>query len=363
MKGRSRADSTTQQDAQRRVDRIRAFRDELAHLADEDILTLPEDESRRLAVYHDTLVRELSRRFDVDTSDAQKRMSWGMRLASFLGAVALCASVWFFFHSIWGSLTTPVQVGLPIAGTLAALGLTELFARIERSGYLAGLTGLIALACFVLDLVVIGNVFNIAPTENALLAWGALGLILAYGYGLRVPLTAGLLLVMGFAVAKAGTLQGYAWVDPLWRLPEYSLATGLVTFVVPLALRHRALTLFPPMYRLFGGLAVLSATLVLGFWGEGSFFTRLDPDSIEEAYQLAGLFLSGAAIAIGLWRSWTETVNLGGAFFFVFLFVKFFDWWWDWMPKWIFFLIFGLTALASLLLIMALRRRLTGRPA
>ncbi|UCF66519.1 MAG: DUF2157 domain-containing protein [Acidobacteriota bacterium] len=351
-----------QQDAQARADRIRAFREELGQLEKDGVLKLGAEQQGEVQAYHARLLEEMARHFDIDTSDAQKRMSWGMRLASFLGAVALCASVWFFFYRIWGTLTTPMQVGLPIVGTLIALALTEVFARLERSGYLAGLTALIALACFVLNLSVVGYVFNVEPTENALLAWGTLGIILAYSYSLRVPLAAGLLLLMAFAVAKAGSLQGSLWSDPFWRLPEYAAVAGAAAFVAPLAMRlvrpDGGRASFAPVYRLFGGLVMFIALLVLGFWGEGSCLTRLDPDTIEELYQVMGLVLAGAAIGVGLWKRWNEVINLGGAFFFVFLYVKFFDWWWDWMPKYLFFLIFGIAALGALLIIKLLRSRL-----
>jgi hypothetical protein len=343
--------------AQARADRVRAFRDELARLEREGVITLDPGQRERLARHHDSLLADLAARFDVDTTDAARRMSWGMRIASFLGAAALCASVWLLFYRVWGLLPTAAHVLLPLAGTIGLLALSELFARRESSGYLAGLASLIAIACFVLDLTVLGSVFNMTPSENAFLCWGLLAVTIAYTWSLRIPLAAGLLMLMAFSVAKAGALRGLIWYDPLWRYPESALLAGIAVFALPLAFVHRERVTFPAVYRLTGGIVAFSSILVLGFWGEGSWLRNLGPDGIEEIYQVLGLLLAATAIGVGLWRRWNEVVNLGGVAFFVFLWVKFFDWWWDWLPKWAFFLLFGLAALGSLVVIKALRRR------
>ena len=52
----------------------------------------------------------LATRFDVDLGERERQLSWGMRIASFLGAVALAASAFFFLYRIWGLLATPLQL-------------------------------------------------------------------------------------------------------------------------------------------------------------------------------------------------------------------------------------------------------------
>ena len=114
-----------------------------------------------------------------------------MRIVSTLGGLAICAAVALFFTRFWGYLGTPAQVAVVMFAPLAALAGTEYAARRERTLYFAGLMGLVTLACFILNLAVLGRVFNITSTENALAAWGAFAMLLAYRYGLRPLLVVG----------------------------------------------------------------------------------------------------------------------------------------------------------------------------
>src|SRR2546426_2009559 len=143
----------SQAEAQKRADRIRAFREELRTLEAEGVLALPDGQKQSLARHHDETLRRLSQAFDIDTTEAQKQMSWGMRIASFLGALALCASVFLFFYRFWGLLATPAQVAIVIAAPFLAVLGTEMAARREKTLYIAGIVGLVAFGCFVLNLV------------------------------------------------------------------------------------------------------------------------------------------------------------------------------------------------------------------
>src|SRR6267143_1131965 len=149
----------SQADAQKRADRIRAFRDELRTLEAEGVLALPDEQKLSLARHHDETLRRLSQAFDIDTTEAQKQMSWGMRIASLLGALALCASAFLFFYRFWGLLAPPVQVAIVLAAPLLAVLGTEFAARRERTMYVAAIAGLVAFGCFVLNLVVLGTIF------------------------------------------------------------------------------------------------------------------------------------------------------------------------------------------------------------
>jgi hypothetical protein len=83
----------TREDAQRRVDRIRAFREELAELEGLGVVALDAGQREKLRLFHEEATASLAARFDVDASEAEKRLSLGMRVASFLGATALAAAV------------------------------------------------------------------------------------------------------------------------------------------------------------------------------------------------------------------------------------------------------------------------------
>jgi hypothetical protein len=342
----------SQSDAQQRADRIRAFRDELRTLEAEGVVALPEDQKQRVTRHHDDTLRRLAQAFDIDTTEAQKQMSWGMRIASFLGALALCASVYLFFYRFWGLFGTAAQVALVVAAPLLAVLATEFAARKEKTLYIAGIVGLVAFACFVLNLVVLGTVFNIAPSPRAFLPWAAFGFILAYTYGPRILLAAGILSLAGWLSATMGTWSGCYWLS-FGERPENFFPAGLVLLAIPLV-PHRAYRDFPPIYRIFGLLGIFLPILVLANWGDVSYL-RIPNARVESLYQLAGFAVSGVAIWLGIrWRL-RDVTNLACTFFVIYLYTKFYDWWWDWMPKYLFFFILGGIAVGLLLLLKKLR--------
>ena len=339
--------------AQRRADRIQAFRDELLALETEGFVSLTADQKGALRARHDAILRDLSSRFDVDTTEELKQMSWGMRIASFLGAVALSAAVFFFFQRIWGSLSTEVRVLILIGGPLLGVAATEIAARVEKTLYFASLLAILSFACFVLDLDRLGAIFNITPTQNALLVWAAFAFILAYTYGLRLLVVAGIVSFMGYLSATMGTWGGCYWLS-FGERPENFLLAGLVIFALGAFAPHRVHAGFPAYYRLFGLLAVVIPILVLSNWGETSYL-RLEASAVEILYQLVGFLVSGLCLWIGIRMGWTGVTNLGGTFFVILLYTKFYDWWWKLMPKYLFFLVMGLIAVGLLLVLKKVR--------
>jgi hypothetical protein len=160
-------------DAQRRADQIRSFRAELKLIEDEKIISLDEGQRTAVASYHNSLLSHLSELFDVDISRREKQLSLGMKIASFLGALGLAASVFFLFYQFWGRFSPGIQVCILIASPILGLAVTMIASRRERTGYFSKLFGMVAFACFVLNLSMLGQVFNITPSFNAFLAWGA----------------------------------------------------------------------------------------------------------------------------------------------------------------------------------------------
>jgi uncharacterized membrane protein len=338
--------------AQRRADRIRAFRAELAQLEGEGVLVLGEAERGRLEAHHGALLADLARRFDVDTTGAEKQLSLGMRIVSFLGALALSAAVFFFFYRFWGFLATPAQVALLLAAPLGVTLAVEWAARRERTLYFAALLALVAFACFVLDLSVLGAIFNPPPTPRAFLAWGGFALLLAYGYGLRLLLVAGLTCLMGYLAATVGTWSGCYWLS-FGERPENFIAAGALLALIPLVPQRRH-PHFAGIYRVYGLLAVFIAILILANWGQISYLPW-KVRNIEYLYQVAGFVLAAGVIALGLRRGWPGLTNLGCTFFVLYLYTKLFDWWWEWLPRYLFFLLLGLLAVGLLLVLKRLR--------
>jgi uncharacterized membrane protein len=340
-----------QSEAQREADRIRILRDELDRLACEGVLELTPEQRGRFDAWSSTQLGELSAKFDVDTTLSEKRVSWGMRIASTLGGLALCAALVLFFNHFWGEFGTSAQVMVVIAAPFIALAGTEFAARRERTLYFAGLMALLTLAAFVLNLAVIGRVFNVTSTENALLAWSALGLALAYRYGLRLLLFLGLGLLLTYVAAAFTARFGHHWLEFDDR-PEHFGAMGLVLFAFPLVVRHARHGDFPPVYRLAGALSYFIAVLALCEWGAHSYLP-FDKDTIEMAYELVGLATAAGAIWLGIARQWDGVVNTGSLFFVIFLFCRLYHWWWHSMPNYLFFAVIGAIAIV---LVVAFKR-------
>lgn len=332
---------------------MRAFREELAALEREGVVALDEGSGERLDAHHSALVEDLRERFDVDVDGSQRRLSLGMRIASLIGAVALSAAVFFFFHRIWGFLGTAAQVVLLVTAPIAAAVLAGWIFRRERTGYFTSLAALVALACFVLNLSVMGQIFNLEPSRNAFLVWAVFALLLAYSWGLKLILVAGLISLMGFLSATVGAWSGAYWLS-FGERPETILIAGLV-ITLPGWIGRLPRPEFASVYRVIGPLVALLSVLVLSHWGRASFLPLL-PATAEAVYQLLGFLGSAAVIAVGIRRDDSKLFNLGATFFMLFVYTKIFDWWWHWLPKWLFFLLIGLIAVGFLFLLGRIRR-------
>jgi uncharacterized membrane protein len=282
-----------------------------------------------------------------------------MRIASTLGALAICAAIVLFFMRYWGYLGTPAQVAIVILTPLLALAGAEFASRRERTPYFTGLLGLVAVASFILNLVVIGSIFNINPSERALLPWGGFAIVLAYRYGLRLMLALGLALLMSYAAAAYPARMGHRWLD-FYDRPEHFLLLGLVVFTLSHFLKHSRHTNFPAAYRLVGVLTFFIAVLSLADWGARSYLPW-EQNTIERMYEMAGLILSAAAIWLGIARGWNGIVNTGAAFFTIFLFTRLYHWWWDWLPKYLFFAVIGALGIALVLAFRRLRGKIVHR--
>ncbi len=347
---------TGRREAQKLVERIHAFREQLAELTREGALDLTIEQRTRLDLHLNKTLSELAGRFDVDISVSQKQISLGMRVLSTLGGLAFCAAVFLFFYRFWGLLATPVQVIILVLTPIAALFGTYFISRREKTPYYTVIVALVAVASFILNLVVMGSIFNITPSQNAFLPWGAFALILAYTCRLRLLLAAGLICLVVYVGATLTAWSGLYWGACAER-PEFFLIPGLATLSVPLIARHRKSGDFPFIYRLVGLLMVFIAFEVLMHEGQTSILP-LGKRAIQVIYQIGSFVVAGAAIWLGIRNQWLGIVNLGSAFFALYLFDRLVSWWWDWMPKYLFFLIIGLIAVGLLAVFRRMRSRI-----
>lgn len=339
--------------AQKRVDQIRIFRDELSVVLKDGVVSLPSEQLAALDEYHEKILDGAAEYFDVDTDQREKQLSLGMRVASFLGALGFGASLFFLFYQYWGFIGIETQVTILIFAPLFFLGLTYYAAVKDRSGYFSRIAGLVAVAAFVLNLVMIGQIFNITPSSNAFLIWALFGLLLAYATDGRLLLGCAILCLGGYLSAKVGVWSGCYWIH-FGQRPENFFPAALLLFLggcCSIGGRQD----FNALYRVFGLLFFFLPVLVLANWGRISYL-NVDQSHIEIGYQLVG-FLGGAlCVLLGVKKHWNDVVTCGNVFLVIFLYTKMFDWWWDWMPKYLFFLIVGLASMFFLLLFKRLRR-------
>lgn len=347
--------SLSREAAQRRVDRVAAFREELADLEREGGLLLTAEQREGLERHHDGLLARLARDWEVDRTDRQKRLSAGMMVATLLGTVTLAAALYTFLYRFWGGMSFPLQAAVVVASPLLLAAGTEVSARRERTLSVALLLGLLAETSFVAGTTVLAGLLGVALPPEALLAWAAFAGALAFAYGLRLLLFAALLFVLGWVGTLAGGSEHCLW-EAFGRRPETFLPLGALSFALP-ALAPRLPAAFAPTLRLTGLLALLIPVFVLGRAGNASFLGSRGPETVEAVYQALGFVLAALATALGVRRSWPETTAIAAGAFVLFLYVKLFDWWWASLPRWAFFLLLGLVAVAVLVLLRLLHAR------
>ena len=338
-------------EAQRRADAIGVFQREMERLEREGIVALTDAQRQAVGDHHRALLAEYGESFDIDRDADAKQLSLAMRIASFLGALALSTSVYLLFYQFWGRLATPMQVTILAVAALATFAATIMIHARDASGYFTNLAAMVALACFVLDIAMLGQIFNITPSDTALVAWAAMALLLAYTCNLRLLLAAGIAFTIGYLSSRTAAWGGSYWPH-FGDRPENFIPAGVMLFLVPRFVRHDRFAEFPPVYRVFGLVAILLPMLILSTWGAAT-YAPLTSHTVERIYQVIGFVTCAAVIWLGVRREWRETVNTGVIFFVLFLYARFFDWWWDVLPKYLFFLVVGLTAV---LILVALRR-------
>lgn len=344
----------TKTQAQTRADQIRAFRAEQALLEAQGILRLPEEKGARVRGYHDNLLRELFQAQDVDLNESARHLSLGMQIVSFLGASALAASLFFLFYQYWGYFTTAVQVLILISAQVISLLVAVWLKGVDASGYYAKLAALVSFVSWVLNIVMMGSIFNMSPSPNAFAAFALYGFILAYMLQVRLLLGAALICSFIFIGAQFGTWMGSYWIY-LGESPEYFFLPALIFFALPILIKQDQFHGFTAIYQMLSAVVFFISLLVLSNWGQSSYLPW-SASMIEGFYQVVGFATSALLILYGLRTKAANLMLAGNVFFALFLYTKFFDWWWDWLPKYLFFFVVGLTAILALMIFNRLRK-------
>lgn len=337
------------QQAQRRIERIDAFLAELTHLDREGIVTLSSDQRTAIAAHYDTVRAQLMRDFDVDTTDTAVQLSLAMKIASALGGLAFCVALVLFVQRYWGVMDTWLQVVLLMAAPIIAIALAEFASRRERTLYFTSLLCLVALAAFIVDLIELGEIFNLTSSPGAIAAWCALALFFAWRYRLNLQLRIGLVLLLLQVPMWIFYLGGYDWRNPFQRA-EILIAAGVLLGIWAIRQRESIAS----AARGIALAAILISLLTLSKWGGGSLLP-LGEKTVEGIYTILCFAISGSAIALGIRRRWDETMILASVCFGGFLMVKMYDWLWDLIPAFAFFALIGLLSLVLLYTFRRLR--------
>jgi hypothetical protein len=342
-------------DAQRRADRIRAFRAELEALETAGVLPLTAEQRAALTTYHDGLLTQLTTDYDVDRSEEAGQLSRGMQMASFFAAVALTAAIYSLVSRFWGRLDQPLQATLLASFPLIALVGVEFAARREQTLYIASLFALVAYGTFWLAAAVLSWTLNIPLTPVVLWAGALFGLSLSLAYGFRVILAAALFTVTVAVPASVFHASGRPWSELAMR-PELQVLTafGLTLLTPRLQQLHGS---FAAATRLVGFGVGLAGLLVLSTAGQMSMLP-MSARAAEGFYQAVMLTASLAVLIVAIRRHWRETVSLAAILLTLFLLTRFMDWFWEALPRYLFFLLLAMVAFGWLLVMRRIRARL-----
>lgn len=343
--------------AQQRVHRILAFRDECAALRAAGRLPLSEADLLAIATYHDAEIARLADQFDVDASETAGQLSRGMRVASFLGAVALMASAAAAVSRYWGRLDEVWQVGLFTSLPLVALVCVEFSARRERTRYVASLFALAAFGCTWLAIVGIAWTLDARLTPPVLWLGALASLVLAAGYGFRVVFGGAVLTVIVALAASLVSMSGSDWLVGLTRLEP--IAAAALAVLLMSGTLDEAGRGFGAVARGVAGTVLLGVLLLLSSSAELSQLA-LPPGAIESGYQVLFAATAMATIACGLLWRWDELVAPAATLMTVFILIRLVDWFWDVVPDWAFFLLLAGLALAWITVLRRARGRLAG---
>jgi hypothetical protein len=336
-------------DAQRRADQVAAFRAELAELQRTGVLRLSDEALGAVARHHEELLDDLARR-GADVGERGKHVSLAMRMASLIAALALGASVFYFFFSVWGAIAFPIQVALLTAAPILALTGTAVAASRERSGAVTAILGALAVACFILDVVALGGALDLPGSPWSFLLWSGFALVVAYAYELRLALAAGVVCLAVFLAGALHHVAGGAWMLFLQR-PECLLLPGGLALLIPLLRAEREPSGFGTIWRVAAVVLLFVPCLILS--GTGASYLPIEESDAAVGYQVAGFLGSAGLVWLGLARLRKDLIYSSTLAFVALLFQRFVEWWWDWLPRYLFFLV---VAAGALLALWVLRR-------
>jgi len=346
----------TKEDAQKRIDQINSFINEFELLSREGVLNLDQDQVSKVATYHNGVIAKLSNEYDIDKNVKQKNLSLGLKVISFISALTLSASLFFMFYQFWEYIDTPAQTVILVMTSLIALGITYGVYHRDKNGYFTKIFALLSVVAFVLNISMLGSIYNIMPSPNALALFAIFTFVLAYATNARLLLGFAIIFLASFLSAQMGTWSGVYWIY-FGRHPENFFLPALILFLIPYYFVHKHYFSFESIYRVFAMLLFFIPVLILSNFGGASYIEWVSNSKVEMFYQVVGFGVSLGAIWLGVYKGWSDVLNSGNIFFTLFLYTKFYDWFWEFMPKFLFFFMVGLVTLGMMFAFKRVRDR------
>lgn len=331
----------------KRPQQIHAFHLELEQLKQDGVLSLSAEQQERIKNYYAQLgSKQLS---------SSQQLSMAMRLSTLFAALALSSAAYFFLQLFWHQMVLSAQLLIAIASPLLFLFAAQFASKREQDAYFPRLFAVLSWFCFMLNISLLTDLFNLSPSTSALLLYGAYALILAYLYQSKLLCSLALLLVSAFVVSKFHVSNLLVNDMIFEKLELYFLPAALIFFIAKFT------PFFSATYRGTSWAIILLCCLLLA-WIPSDSLLNLSKDTIESMYHILGLAISIVAISFGIRKAWHESYKIGVFFFIVFLYSKVISWWAsDILPAYLFFLLIGLLAVLCLLVFKRLHSLQQGR--
>jgi hypothetical protein len=315
-------------DAQARADRIRSFRCELAAIEQDGAVLLAPAQRDAIARYHDTLLAQLAREYDIDRTAGEHQLSLGLRVVSVLGALAFCASAYCFLERVWGRMPLAAQLAVAWAAPIPPLLAAAFAFSRERRPYFTSILSFVAFGCFVANISAGGQALNAIPSAGPFLAWGLFAAALAYAWNLKGMLAVSAVCLVIFGGAMQ--LDPVESVGAIAGRPESLFLPALALLAWSASNTNATRSAFPAILRGIGATAIFTALLLLSASAPLSAIAA-QPAVVKATYQALMVAVSGLAIWAAVKCRWTETLELTAVSFGVFLLIRFVDWFWAWM--------------------------------
>ncbi len=353
--------SGTREAAQNRIDQIEIFGRELARLEAGQVIHLTESQVLAIAAYHREVIRELTARYDVDTSESGRQLSMSMRIVSVIGASLLGSSVFVTFYHFWAAFNVSTQTFLLWAAP-ASTFLFALFVRAhDRTGYFSRLSAALSYASFVLAVVFChrcGTPISVAGVRTFL-----------HGFRLHSCVRDALSAAAMRSPRRRPHLQCCADRDiARWPMVGFRGAARKLLSrrshsigCRVLFAQHRYVD-FGTLYRLFGAATLLGVFLVLASWPSLSYLAY-GPHAVSEGYKIGILAAGGSGIYIGVTRQQPEVGFLSSLAILFLIGLEAYDWLLPKLAVYQFFLIMSVLAIGALYVLKVVRGRVTEREA